>query len=408
MEDLQKYIDEAQAALQDILSWWSEHSPDADNFGFYGSINDQNIADYSASKGLVLHSRILWTFSKVKEKGNENTEYAAIAQRAFDSLNKNFWDSEFGGMYWSLNPDGTPADSRKQIYGQAFAIYGLSAYYKAYQDSTALELAVSLYNLIEKYSFDQVHGGYFEAFARDWSEIDDKRLSDKDQNTAKSANTHLHILEAYAELYTVWTDPMLLKQISKLLGNFDQYWIHPTGHLQLFMDSEWNPQPDMRSFGHEIECAWLLYYCAEICGLNEWMKIYKPHSIKLAEASTDGWDIENGGLWYEYDPENSKWHLEKHWWPQAEAVVGYLHAYQLNGDSLFLDKSLQSWKFIQKELLVPDFGEWYWGKTAEGKIIPKEKAGFWKCPYHNARACMEFIVRMQSISNLYSVEKLKN
>lgn len=408
MENLQKYIDEVESALQDILSWWTLHSPDRDTFGFYGAINDENIADPTASKGLVLHSRILWTFSKVKERGIANSEHEGIAHRAFDSLSKYFWDKEHGGMYWSLNPDGIPADTQKKIYGQAFAIYGLAAYYKAWQNQEALEMAVSLFNLIEKYSFDPVHGGYFEAFARDWSEIEDRRLSVKDLNAAKSANTHLHILEAYTELYTVWPNPKLLEQISRLFQVFDQYGIQENGHLNLFMTSDWKPQSDLRSFGHEIECAWLLYYCAEACDLRQWMHIFKEHSIRLAIASTDGWDKLDGGLWYEFEPEKNVWHFEKHWWPQAEAVVGFLHAFQLSGDSQWLEKSLQSWKFIQNELLVPEHGEWYWGKTLLGTIIPKEKAGFWKCPYHNVRACTEFKDRLQTVSHHLSVEKHKN
>lgn len=398
MKHLQKYINEAQSALQDILTWWTEYSPDRNNFGFYGSVNDQNIPDISASKGLVLHSRILWTFSKVKETGIENDEYAKIANRAFDSLRLNFLDANFDGMYWSLKPDGTPDDTRKQIYGQAFAIYGLAAYYKSFQNHDALELAISLFKLIEKYSHDPVNGGYFEAFSQDWSATPDMRLSEKDLNAAKSANTHLHILEAYAELYTVWQDPNLLVKINKLLSVFDQYWIRKDGLLNLFMDANWKPQSDLRSFGHEIECAWLLYYCAEICGIQDWMNIFTLHSIRLAEASVDGWDHVKGGLWYEYEPDNNIWHFEKHWWPQAEAVIGYLHAYQLNGDPKWLEKSLQSWKYIQNELLVPEYGEWHWGKSLLGKSMPKEKAGFWKCPYHNARACLEFMDRLLSIS----------
>ncbi len=380
--------------LSSILSYWQQYTTDTVNGGFYGKINNNNVPDITAAKGVVLHARILWTFAAAYNI-NRNKEHLAIAARAFQYLTTCFKDKEYGGVYWSVTAQGEMLESRKQIYGLAFTIYGAGEYYAATHNEEALRFAKELYNTIEQYSFDSTYNGYFEAFARDWRPAQDLRLSAKDANASKTMNTHLHIVEAYANLYKVWKDEALKERIENLLYLFDKYFIDKqTGHLALFFDAEWNEQPDVISYGHDIEAAWLLQQCAVITGSEHWITVYRQHAQTIADAASEGLD-KDGGLWYEYEPAHKGLIRQKHWWPQAEAMIGYFNAWQLTGKDAYLQHSINAWKFTQQYLLDTTNGEWFWGVDDAYNIMRDEdKAGFWKCPYHNARACMEVIKRI--------------
>ncbi|MDP5199582.1 AGE family epimerase/isomerase [Flavobacterium sp. DG2-3] len=385
---------ELTAELDSILNYWSKRTIDDQNGGFVGQIdfNDHQIAN--AEKGSVLNARILWTFS-ASYKTTKNENHKKLAERAFDFLVAYFYDTQFGGLFWSINEDKTPKDTKNQIYALAFAIYGLSEYYSISQEERALEIAKNLYHKIQEYSYDPENKGYFEAFTRDWKPIEDLRLSEKDANEKKTMNTHLHIIEGYANLYKVWKDEKLLADIVELLETIEKYFINTkTGHLRLFFDENWKEKPDVISYGHDIEAAWLLQQCAEISGNEKLIAKYKKHAIQIAEATKKGLDSD-GGLWYEYDPETKELIAEKHWWPQAEALIGFYNAYQLTGKEEYLDIVLKNWSFIKKHILDKKNGEWFWGVYDDYYTIKKDKAGFWKCPYHNGRACLELINRIK-------------
>nr|WP_255596528.1 AGE family epimerase/isomerase [Flavobacterium potami] len=380
--------------MNSILNYWSERTLDDKNGGFVGQIdfNDHQIAN--AEKGSVLNARILWTFS-ASYQTTKNENHKNLAKRAFEYLAAYFYDTQFGGLFWSINEDKTPKDTKNQIYALAFAIYGLSEYYAISKEERALEMAKNLYAKIQEHSYDSINKGYFEAFTRDWQPIEDLRLSAKDANEKKTMNTHLHIIEAYANLYKVWKDEKLLKDSIELLETIEKHFINPeTGHLHLFFDENWIEKPDVISYGHDIEAAWLLQQCAEISGNETLIANFKKHAVHIAEATKEGIDSD-GGLWYEYDPEKGKLISEKHWWPQAEALIGYYNAYQLTRNEEYLDIVYKIWKFTKKYMIDKQNGEWYWGVYGDYSIMKKDKAGFWKCPYHNGRACLELIARIQ-------------
>jgi cellobiose epimerase len=390
---LSRYKGEAEVELESIVLWWLDNMEDEVNGGYFGSVNNENIPDQLAAKGIVLNSRILWTCSAVYRLTKKDTCLQA-AQRAFEYIIQYFIDHEYGGVFWSVNQQGKMLDGRKQIYGLAFCMYGISEYYKVSGDEAALHIAKELYAHIEKYSLDKINGGYTEAFTREWNTLYDQRLSEKDDNERKTMNTHLHIIEAYANLYTVWPDKILREKIAVLLVLFDKYIINKNHyHLNLFMDDEWNVKSTLQSFGHDIEAAWLLHECAETAGYQLYIDKYKSLSIKLADAAAEGLD-KDGGLWYEYEPLTEHWIKEKHSWPQAEAMVGFLNAWQLTGAEKYLQYSLNAWQFIRQYIRDDKNGEWFWGVNKEYAVMNKEKAGFWKCPYHNARACIELIKRI--------------
>nr|WP_306801546.1 AGE family epimerase/isomerase [Flavobacterium sp. H4147] len=381
--------------MDSILKYWSKNTIDNQNGGFIGQIdfNDHIIAD--SEKGSVLNARILWTFS-ASYQTTKNENHKKLAERAFEFLSEHFYDNQFGGLFWSINADKTPKDTKNQIYALAFAIYALSEFYAISKNEKALEIAINLYSKIQDYSYDPINKGYLEAFTRDWKPIDDLRLSEKDANEKKTMNTHLHIIEAYANLYKVWKNKTLQNSMIELLETIEKHFINTeTGHLRLFFDEKWVEKPDVISYGHDIEAAWLLQQCAEISEDETLIANYKKYAIQIAEATKKGIDSD-GGLWYEYDPEKKELIAEKHWWPQAEALIGFYNAYQLTGKEEYLDIVYKNWEFTKKYILDKENGEWFWGVYSDYSVMQKDKAGFWKCPYHNGRACLELINRIKT------------
>lgn len=384
---------ELRAELEAILNYWTLYALNPDTEGFYGKIDNENIPDATAPTGLVMCSRILWAFSAGVSM-TENQQHREMADRAFRYILDYFFDKEQGGVFWSLLPDGQPADTKKQLYGQAFCIYGLAEYFRLTGENKALESAVDLYAHIENNGFDKVKNGYVEAFARDWSALSDLRLSAKDHNERKTMNTHLHVIEAYANLYTVWPDEGLKERIRNLLGLFDRYFIdHTDFHLRLFFDDDWNCKTELRSYGHDIEAAWLLQQCAEIIDDRDLIGKFRELAVPVTNAAAEGQDTD-GGLWYEYEPAGDKLIREKHSWPQAEALVGFYNAWQLTGDKKYYQHCLETWVFIRQYIRDHKKGEWFWGVYEDYTVMPEDKAGFWKCPYHNSRALLELIRRI--------------
>jgi mannobiose 2-epimerase len=392
--------EQAATELTRILSYWAKQAMDKKHGGVYGKIDNDNKVSPKADKGAVLHARVLWTFSAAYNQLKEK-KYKATADKVFEYLSAHFIDQEHGGVYWTVDYTGQPAATKKQVYAQAFAIYAFSEYYKASGKEEAKTMAIELYHLLQKYSYDTIKGGYFEAFTRDWQPIEDLRLSDKDANEKKTMNTHLHVLEAYACLYTIWRDDSLAVRLQQLLQVFAEKIIDPyTGHLHLFFDEDWNVKGDTVSYGHDIEASWLLLEAAEIIeavtlSLSKVALTdqFKSIALKMTDATTGGLDAD-GGLWYEYEPAQGQFIKEKHWWPQAEAVVGFINAWQVSGQEKYAGIAIHTWQFITEHIIDQQQGEWYWGVTEDYSIMNEDKVGLWKCPYHNGRACLELIKRL--------------
>jgi cellobiose epimerase len=390
---LKNYRTQLQTELQQILSYWIDHTQDHENGGFYGNISYTGIPDPEAPRGIVMYSRVCWTFAAAYSMTKQDA-YLRVATGAYDYIKDHFVDHESGGVYWSVGIKGEMLDGKKQIYGQAFCIYAMAEYYRATGDANALLLAQHLFEAIEQHGFEAEHNGYIEACSRHWGIADDLRLSEKDENEKRSANTHLHVVEAYANLFSVWTDDKLKDRIQNLLDIFRKKIIsRENDHLLLFFNEQWEQRSSLISFGHDIEAAWLLPFCAEAINDSQFIKLYKLITIPVIRAALKGLDRKDGSLWYEYDAAADHWVREKHWWPQAEAMIGFFYAWQLTGEKAYLQLSVSSWEFV-RSYLKDGQKEWFWGIYNDYTVIEKEKAGFWKCPYHNGRACMELIIRI--------------
>jgi mannobiose 2-epimerase len=394
---LKELSSELLAELEAILGYWASNSIDHNNGGFVGRIDENNLVDTDAAKGAVLNSRILWAFSEAFWLTG-NPEYRRLADAAYQYILQNFIDTEYGGVYWTLDATGKPLDTKKQVYALAFAIYGCSTYYAAGGDASAKDTSINLYQAIERFSFDHKQTGYLDAFARDWAMMEDIRLSAKDANEKKTMNTHLHILEAYTALYKIWPDAVLKEKVVLLLKNFMQQIVDTNSHhLLLFFDEHWNVKSHTVSYGHDIEASWLLVEAAEAINDAHLIAACKMLAVKIAHAALEGLD-KDGGLFYEYEPVKNHFIKEKHSWVQAEAMVGFFNAWQLSGDESFLQHALQLWHYIKAHIRDRQYGEWYWGRAADGTIMRgQDKVGMWKCPYHNSRACIDIVRRIGTL-----------
>ena len=381
---------------ENILPYWASKMCNPAG-GFYGRISGNEETDLSAPVGNIMTARLLWTFSSAYRLFKDSAEaegYLAMATRAKDLIISRFYDPEYGGTYWSLNPDGTPLDTKKQIYAIAFTIYGLAELNRATGDAKALEYAIKLFNSIEDHSFDTEKDGYFEAFTRTWDTIEDMRLSDKDANESKTMNTHLHVLEAYTCLYRVWKNSRLEERLRGLIGIFEKHILGPDGHLRLFFDDDWNSGYDIVSYGHDIEASWLIHEASLVLGDEAVIGRIEKLVPAIAAAAGEGFSPE-GGMIYEKNAEETD--RDRHWWVQAETVVGYLNLWDHFGTQEGLENALTCWDFIKVNLIDRENGEWFWSLREDGTVNrDDDKAGFWKCPYHNGRMCMEIIERIES------------
>lgn len=397
MERLTAFGIELESELKRILDFWQNHGPDTEHGGIVGQIDYLGKRHAESEKGSVLHARVLWTFSAAYNLFPTD-DVASMALRARDYLISKFYDEEQQGLYWSLHADGSPKDRKNQVYALAFAIYGLSEHYRTFGDRQSLSVAEHLFHALEGYSLDEEKGGYLEAFTHDWQPLADARLSEKDANEKKTMNTHLHIAEAYANLYRATGSDKVQSALTNILELIaDKFYDPASGRFRLFFNEDWVEKPDVVSFGHDIEAGWLLLDCAEAIRNESLISRYKKMLPVIADAAKVGLDTD-GGLWYEYDPQQNFLVREKHWWPQAEAMLGYFAAWEVTGNSEYLHIVLNNWAFVKKHLLNAESGEWNWGIDANYRLMEKDLAGFWKCPYHNGRACMELIERIKKIS----------
>jgi mannobiose 2-epimerase len=392
---LRAYSTRVEAELKnDILPFWLQYTRDRQRGGFYGEISNDLVVKENAPRGALLTSRILWTFSAAYRQF-QDPSCLEMARWAYDALAK-FWDNEQGGLFWSITADGTPLDTHKRIYGQAFGIYALAEYHRATGDRAPLDRAIALYRAIESHSHDRAHRGYFEEFTREWKRS--HPLWDGISAPGpKSQNTHLHVMEAYANLLRVWPDPELRGNLQDVVDLMLTRVLDPANHhLRLFLADDWTPRSDGISFGHDIEFSWLLLETAEVLGDHDLIARARTVALDVARATlAEGVDTD-GGLLSEAGPKGLT-NTDKEWWQQAEAATGFLNAYQLSGDPRFLQASLHSWDFIATHVVDPKHGEWYNLLARDGTVLSRDKVSLWKCPYHNGRTCMELLSRLDAI-----------
>ena len=382
-----RFLLETAEALDQILGYWLKlRYPHG---GFYGEVLSSGEVLRDAPRGVILNARIIWAFSAAYEALRE-PEYLEAARWACDWLLAHFIDADNGGVYWSVTAAGERLDEKKQLYAQGFAIYGLSEYYKVSGDPKALAAAAALYQIVEDRFADSEHGGYIEALARDFSPLADMSLSAHDINADKTMNSHLHLLEAYANLYRVWPDASLRDALVRLIDLTCTRVMAPSGHLQLYFRRDWSVLPGGVSYGHDIETSWLLLECAFATGDIDVVSRVRPYAQAMGCAGNEGL-LPDGSMRYEQLLDGS-FDDSRQWWVQAETVVGNIWLWKYHGDVAAADRALAAWAYIRDHLIDRKGGEWFWAILPDGsRDLAQPKAGFWKCPYHNTRMCLEIL-----------------
>lgn len=374
-----------------IIPFW-KNLQDVEQGGYYGFVGFDLAVDRNATKGSILNSRILWFFSNAYSLLKEQS-LLEHATHAYTFLTQHCIDLIHGGVYWSLNADGTVKDDTKHTYNIAFAIYALSSYYDASKDSKALELALNLFNLVENKCVDEI--GYLEAFKIDFTFKKNDKLSENGVIADKTMNTLLHILEAYTELYRVSKNPAVADKLTSILNCVESKVFNTDkNRLEIFFDKNLNSLLDLHSYGHDIEAAWL---CDRACEVLNNQKL----TAKIQSMTNK---LEANILQLAYNTASVVNECEKGvvddtrvWWVQSEAVVGFTNGYQKQPKKTeYLKAAENIWSYIKTFLIDSrEGGEWYWEVDKKG--IPDSKKPIveeWKCPYHNGRMCIEMIRRL--------------
>ncbi|MCE5345201.1 MAG: AGE family epimerase/isomerase [Bacteroidales bacterium] len=407
-KELRRYRNSFSKELhEDILPYWMKYGVEKNGHGFYGAVDLDGNPVLTANKTSVLNARILWTFSAATLlDGNE--EYAAIADKAYNVITEDFEDKEFGGYFMELTSDNKVANDIKHTYAQAFVIYSLCKYYELRPLDTIMQKIRVFFKLLEEKAKDPSNIGYRESFTRDWKIYSENRMADN--NEPKSMNTHLHVLEAWAALYKVWKDPVVELRLTEMLNLFLEKIIRNDGHFGIFFDEVFNEADSSSgtcSFGHEIEGSWLLWEAAGILGDKEIIEKLNPVVVKMVDNIERVAVDKDGGLFLESTRFGSHLKTNKHWWQQAETLVGFMNAFEMTGHVKYWDTVKLSWNFIDTYLIDHKRGEWFTKLNRLGipyLVEPADdpspyyrndwKIDPWKCPYHNGRAMMELIKRI--------------
>lgn len=381
--------------LGQLLPFWCGPAVDHEQGGWMGWLANDLTSDRKQPKGLILNTRILWTFSAVHDLRQEAMDHE-LADRALDFVMNKFWDAKHGGAYWRLDDTGRMLDDHKKIYGQAFYIYALAEYHLAFYSAPVLARAREMFELVERHAHEPKYGGYLEAFQRDWTVAGSEAgIGDKNLDAKKSMNTCLHVLEAYTNLYRAWKEPRLAERLRELIRLFEEKILDArTLHFHHFFDESWKVLSDSYTFGHDIEGSWLLGEAAEVLGDADLRQRMGDLAVRMAAVALKEGILGDGGICYE-GKAGQVIDRGREWWPQAEALVGFVNAYQISRDAKYLEAARRVWQYIEEKVVDRVHGEWFWRIKPDGQPdLRQPKVSEWKGPYHAGRACLEILRRL--------------
>lgn len=423
LEDVQTNRDTLSLEMQHVLdgefTLWYPLTIDTTCGGFFSDINYQWQLDGRQNKMIVTQARHIWSSANGALFYNKDNALRTVAKHGVEFLKNKMWDREFGGFYDLVDRQGEPLEEEGQLikraYGNAFAIYGLAAYYRASGDTAALGLAQAAFHWLESHSYDHQHGGYFQFMSRDGIPF----TNGYGGTPSKDQNTMIHLLECFTELYEVWPDETLRARLSSVLQIIRDTITTDKGYMQLFFQRDWTPvsyresnfvvreknyEFDHVSFGHDVETAYLMLEASEVLGIKSDTTTLRVAKKMVDHALENGWDKEHGGLYdrgYYYSGKNQASIIRntKEWWSQVEALNSFLMMSDLfpNDEQHYYEKFCIQWEYCKKYVIDAVHGGWYWGGV---DIVPNHKyspkASIWKCNYHTSRALINCINRLKS------------
>lgn len=374
---------------QNILPFWLRLE-DRLYGGHFGLVDADGRVDIDAPKSTVFVSRLLWTLSAVSAHA-EREACLAQAEHTRRFLLDRLRDAD-GAFFWSASRAGRPLDTDKHVYAQAFAIYALSTHARAAGNAESLAAAKHVFDLIETRAKDPA-AGYSEAFDLRWEPVENGRLGCGEIG-ARTSNTHLHLIEAYASLVRTWPDPAPRAALENLLRLFLGHFLAGDGtHSHAFLDSQLRRLPGPISYGHDVEASWLLMDAADTLAEPTLRTELIPATNALCAAAAAGGQCEDGG-WITQRTAGSEPDTRRVWWVQAEAAIGLVDAALRMDDPRLMSRAEATWDFIDRAVIDRVHGEWHQRVDRLGCADPTQyKVGPWKDPYHQVRACLEIARR---------------
>jgi cellobiose epimerase len=420
-ERLKIAADMKASMINKLLKQWYPQSIDVKHGGFLSTFSYDFKPVGNQDKMIVTQARHTWTNSKAAEMFPEVAYFKSDARYGFKFLRDVMWDKQYGGFYTYTDRQGNVKPggfAPKEAYGNSFAIYALAAYYQSSGDTGALNLAKKEFRWMEDHSHDPIYKGYYQHMQRDGTPIiRDANVSSVSETGYKDQNTSIHLLESFTELYTVWPDSLLRERLKEMLFLIRDTIVTEKGYLTLFLKPDWTAVSykdsskeiilkhkglDHVSFGHDVETAYLMLEASHVLGLNNDTTTLTISKKMVDHALINGWDVKLGGFYDEgyYFKEQPGITIiadTKNWWAQAEGLNSLLlmSDYFPGDQQNYYQKFKTLWNYVQTYLIDPEHGDWYQGgldKEPQQKLALK--GHIWKGTYHNFRALMNCIQRL--------------
>ena len=415
-----KLADEMENSIKtELLNKWYPAVIDSEHGGYLTTFTYDFKPTGPQEKMIVTQARHIWTSAKADTAYPGVADYKRSAVHGLNFLKDVMWDKTYGGFYQLVDREGNVKDYQKTAYGNAFAIYALAAYYMAFQDTAALNLAKKGFQWLEKNSHDPQYKGYFQHLNRDGSIVKrDSSVPSTSDLGYKDQNSSIHLLEAFTELYQVWPDQLLQSRLVEMLTLVRDTITNNKGNLILFLYPNWKPVSfvdsseatvlkhrnlDHVSFGHDVETAYLMMEASHVAGLKNDEKTMTVAKRMVDQALRNGWDSNNGGFYDEgyYFKEKPGITIikdTKNWWAQAEGLNTLLIMADLypEDELKYFEKFKTMWTYVNTNLIDHQYGEWYQGGLdKEPDQKEKLKGHIWKASYHQYRALANCVKRLK-------------
>ena len=414
VSELKVYLEKTENYLNEkLIPFWTQKAVEPKYGGFQTNYDRDGNRTEVTEKSFLSQCRSIFTISHAMRLGFKWPNGEESIKQGIEFLSKHFLDLENDGYYWIVSEEGKPIDDNKIIYGHSFLIYGLSEFALLSGDQFAKDEAIRIFDLLQTKVADKVNDGYHEHFDRFFN----LKQSRGDIKSHKSLDVHMHLMEAFTTLYELTGDENHKKALMDVIELIFDKMVDPkTGTGISMFTVDWKPianveldtvwgrdrfdedgkTTDITSYGHNIELAWLYLHAQDVLGipreksLDRVIPIYE-HTFK------NGVDWKFGGLYVEGERNGQSTERTKEFWQQAEAMVGFLDAYQLTNDSRYLDAYKNIHDFVFTKIINWHQGEWFALTEENGDLIWDYMGTSWKVFYHTVRGTAQIVDRMKKI-----------